>query len=467
MPSTSDSANPGTNAAQILGKRFRCPDNVADWTVDGDLFKDSGYFQLGREIICYGQCSSARPARFPTGSLYDALLGVVLNGSRVHLPFDPAQVIDNLRGERYHGAATTLKKLPSSQVLQGLYYAVRPILGVSIRRQFQKLYFRGWDKIAFPKWPVDHTVESIFEQLLVLSMKSRAIVKVPFIWFWPDGAPSCTMVTHDVETSEGLNFCSRLMDVDDSFWVKSSFQIIPEKRYAVSRFTLENIKSRGFEVNVHDLNHDGRLMNNRDEFLRRVQRINDYGRQFGAQGFRSAVMYRNTDWYDALDFSYDMSVPNVAHLEPQQGGCCTVLPFFIGKILELPLTTIQDYSLFNILDDYSIRLWKEQISLIRRKFGLISFIVHPDYIINQAARRIYAELLHHLCELRSQGETWIALPAEIAAWWRLRSELSLVDAGGFWQIQGKGSERARLAYAVLDDDRLSYELAPVAVERSS
>jgi hypothetical protein len=191
-----------------------------------------------------------------------------------------------------------------------------------------------------------------------------------------------------------------------------------------------------------------------------VQRINAYGRQFGAQGFRSAGMYRNTDWYDALDFSYDMSIPNTAHLEPQQGGCCTVFPFFIGRILELPLTTIQDYTLLNILNHNSIELWREQISLIRQKSGLISFIVHPDYITKPRARRIYADLLNHLCELRSRGETWIALPAQIAEWWRLRSEMRLVNAGGSWSIQGKGSERARLAYAVMSDNRISYEVAP-------
>jgi hypothetical protein len=462
MVRTSESRKPGADAAQVLGERFRCPDDVAAWTVKADLSNDSGYFEVGPGIICYGQCS-AHPAKSATGSLPDALMGVSVNGPSVQLAFDPAQVIDNLRCERYC-AAKTFKGLTSSRIVRGLYYAVRPILGVSLRRHFQKLYFRGWDKIPFPKWPVDHTVEDIFEQLLVLSMKSQAVTKVPFIWFWPDGAPSCTMMTHDVETSTGLKFCSQLMDLNDSFRIKSSFQIIPEGRYTVSKSALENIQARGFEVNVHDLNHDGHLMNNQYEFLRRVQRINAYGRQFGAQGFRSAVMYRNMDWYDALDFSYDMSVPNMAHLEPQQGGCCTVLPYFIGKILELPLTTIQDYSLFYILNDYSTRLWKEQISLIRQKSGLISFIVHPDYIISSRARSIYAELLRYLCELREQGETWIALPAEIATWWRLRSELILVNVNGSWQIEGNGSERARLAYAVRDGDRISYELTSVAVE---
>jgi len=393
--------------------------------------------------------------------MHDASRHITTDGSSIHLPFNPEQVVDNLRRERYSPTWTGVKVLPAKNTLREIYYRLRPLLGVSVRRHFQKLYFGGWDNVPFPNWPVDTTVENIFEQLLTLSMRSTGITRLPFIWFWPEGSPSCTMVTHDVETTAGLDFCSQLMDLNDSFGIKSSFQIIPEKRYAVAQSALEDIWARGFEVNVHDLNHDGRLMNDLDQFCRRVKHINAYGRQFRAQGFRSAIMYRNTDWYDALDFAYDMSIPNVAHLDPQQGGCCTVLPFFIGRVLELPLTTIQDYSLFNILNDYSIRLWKEQISLIRRKSGLISFIVHPDYIISPAARRVYCELLCHLFELRSQGGTWIALPGEIAAWWRQRSELSLVQEGGSWHIHGEGNERARIAYAVLDDDRISYELAPV------
>ncbi len=460
----SDSRNPRRSVADSLIEHFRCPQDVADFVVTGDLSSESGYFGFGSDTICFGPCSSGSPAKSITASMHDAGQHITINGSSIHLPFDPVRVVDNLHCERYSNSWTGIKTLSAQSPLRDLYYLIRPLLGVSLRKHFQKLYFRGWDKIAFPRWPVDTTVENILEQLLALSMKSKGVAKVPFIWFWPDGSPSCTMMTHDVETSAGLDFCSQLMDLNDSFGIKSSFQIIPEKRYSVSRSALETIRKRGFEINVHDLNHDGQPPCDRTEFLRRAQGINMFGKEFNALGFRSALMYRNTDWYDALDFSYDMSIPNVAHLEPQRGGCCTVLPFFIGNIVELPLTTIQDYSLFNILNEHSTRLWKEQISLIRRKSGLISFIVHPDYVIGQAARRVYAQLLHHLSELRSQGETWIALPGDIAAWWRLRSELSLVEVGGSWHIQGEGSERARLAYAVLDGDRISYELAPRTTE---
>jgi hypothetical protein len=153
-----------------------------------------------------------------------------------------------------------------------------------------------------------------------------------------------------------------------------------------------------------------------------------------------------------------MSVPNVAHLDPQRGGCCTVFPFFIGSTLELPVTATQDYSLFHILKDYSIRLWKQQIALIREKHGLISFIIHPDYVIEPTARRVYAELLEYLSELRAQDEIYIALPGEIAAWWKMRSEMKLVNVGDSWKIVGKGSERARIAWAVPVNDTIVYEM---------
>ena len=64
-------------------------------------------------------------------------------------------------------------------------------------------------------------------------------------------------------------------------------------------------------------------------------------------------------------------------------------PYFVGKILELPLTTRQDYSLFHILNDYSIDLWKKQLDLIRKRNGLMSFITHPDYLIEPRARNVY------------------------------------------------------------------------------
>jgi hypothetical protein len=168
------------------------------------------------------------------------------------------------------------------------------------------------------------------------------------------------------------------------------------------------------------------------------------------------VLYRNFDWYDAYEFSYDMSAPNVAHLDPQAGGCCTIMPYFIGNVLELPLTTAQDYTLFNILSVYSTDLWKQQIKVITTNHGLASFNAHPDYLLEKRAQDTYEALLAHLSELRAEGEVWTPLPKEVDRWWRQRSQMKIVGEPGQWRIEGPGKERARLAYARLAGDRLSY-----------
>jgi hypothetical protein len=138
------------------------------------------------------------------------------------------------------------------------------------------------------------------------------------------------------------------------------------------------------------------------------------------------------------------------------------MPYFIGKILELPLTTMQDYSLFHIFGDYSITQWKKQIDLILEKNGLVSILTHPDYLIDQRARSVYEELLAHVRRLRDEGTLWAALPGDVDRWWRQRHCMTLVQDGGRWRVEGTGSDRAKVAYATLQDGRLVYTLEPTA-----
>jgi hypothetical protein len=134
------------------------------------------------------------------------------------------------------------------------------------------------------------------------------------------------------------------------------------------------------------------------------------------------------------------------------------MPYFVGKLLEIPVTTTQDYSLFHILGDYSIELWKRQIELIMEKHGLMSFIIHPDYITTPRERQSYEALLAHLAALREEHGVWVPTPVEANRWWRERAELHVVEDGGSVRIEGTGKERARLAYASEKDGRLIYTL---------
>ena len=418
-----------------------------------------GFFRFGPTTTCYGQSTSGVSTSVESPALHDALKTARLKDFEVHLPFDPGQIVDNLRRERYvNHTGAKQGRIVDHPAVRKAYYAVRDLLPVSIRRHLQKVYLGGWRKLQFPNWPVDFTVDNIHEEVLRLAMKAGGVRRVPFIWFWPQGAPSCLIMTHDVETAAGRDFTADLINLDHSYGIKASFQVIPEKRYEVPDEYVQHMRSRGFEFNVHDLNHDGQLYQERGLFLQRAQKINEYIKKFGAKGFRAGVMYRNLDWYDAYEFSYDMSMPNVAHLEPQRGGCCTVFPYFVGKILEIPLTTCQDYSLFQILNDYSIDLWKQQVALIRKRNGLISFIAHPDYLMNSQARRVYESLLGYLRQIVEHDKVWMALPGEVDKWWRARSQMKLVPAGDGWKIEGPECDRARIAYATLDGDGIKYSV---------
>src|SRR5260370_12025659 len=82
---------------------------------------------------------------------------------------------------------------------------------------------------------------------------------IPFIWFWPDGYSSCATMTHDVETVVGRDFCGTLMDLDDAFGIKASFQLIPEVRYEVSDEFLPTLLDPAFAINLHNFNHTSDL----------------------------------------------------------------------------------------------------------------------------------------------------------------------------------------------------------------
>lgn len=441
--------------------RFRVPSAAVPIVVDEAKLAEPGFFRFGTSI-CYGRSAVPNRKR-PDEPLHDAMQSVAVRDGKVVLPFDPNEVIDNLRFERYpqpHRRAYENR-------LKKIYYELRPLTTPRLRRRIQRFDTRKWREIRFPKWPVDTTVETICEDLLLMSLRANGVDEVPFIWFWPRGATGCIVMTHDVETQAGLDFCLKLADLDRTFDIRTAYQLIPERRYQVPKSLLEEIRSRGCEVGVHDLNHDGKLFDDREQFLRRAKKINEYGRQYKANGFRAAVLYRNFDWYDKLEFSFDMSAPNVAPLDPQRGGCCTVMPYFIGHVLEVPLTTTQDYTLFHLLNERSPDHWKVQTKTILDHHGLVSFIVHPDYILDPDYLLVYKNLLRYLAELRSKKSLWFALPGEVDRWWRARDRMSVVKDGNAWKIVGHGAEQAVLAYAKNVKGKLTYEFPSHAVHVSS
>lgn len=448
---------------EYVTQYYRCPERYINVNLVGSLSNEAGYFKFGDQGLYYGRLYGETPSSTPNGDLWDMTRHVVTEHGVTYLPFDFTQIIDNLRFELYsndscYGASTF------SSVLMESYYLLRPFLPVAVRKHLQKARLSDWKTLKFPRWPVDRSIDHLFEQVMLASLRGQRLERIPFIWFWPDGAPSCAIVTHDVETKVGRNHCSKVIDLEDAYGIQSCFAVVPESRYEVTKEFRDSITQRGFEIAIHDLNHDGYLFRDRKEFLARAEKINAYGEQFGANGFRSAALYRNQRWFDALKFSYDMSVPNVGHLEAQRGGCCTVMPYFVGDILELPVTMVQDYALFNYLNVYSIDVWKQQIELITAQHGLMNFIIHPDYITKPREWEACHSLLTHLDALRQDTGLWITTPGKVDRWWRQRAKLKLVEAEAGVRIEGEGSERARVAFASERNGKLALTIEQVSEE---
>ena len=115
-----------------------------------------------------------------------------------------------------------------------------------------------------------------------------------------------------------------------------------------------------------------------------------------------------------LGFDYDSSYTDTDPYEPQPGGCCSYLPFFIEDLVELPITLPQDHTLFAILGHPDGSTVAGEGRRIRRRGGMVLVLTHPDYAREPACRRAWRELL----EVFARRDAWQALPREVGEWWR-------------------------------------------------
>src|SRR5262249_53436350 len=195
-------------AATVFSEHYRCEEKYGQFESAEGLSADCGYFRFSQNAICYGRTAAGSLQLNEAGEMYDVLQDVRVQGGNTVLPFDPKEVVDNLRYERYRQSSgkQSRQQITGSSVAKSVYYMIRPFLPVQVRKHLQRIYLKDWNRITFPSWPVDRTVDNIFEQLMALSVQSHGVEKIPFIWFWPDGYTGCVMMTHDVETQAGREF---------------------------------------------------------------------------------------------------------------------------------------------------------------------------------------------------------------------------------------------------------------------
>lgn len=134
-----------------------------------------------------------------------------------NIAFDPRTVVEHLHYESYISKDTKTALRGKQSLVRKLYYTIRPLLPVAVRKHLQRVFLADWSAIKFPQWPVDDTADALLREILKALLLTSDLEKIPFIWFWPEGKQGCVLHTHDVETVVGLRDCPDLMELDRSF----------------------------------------------------------------------------------------------------------------------------------------------------------------------------------------------------------------------------------------------------------
>jgi len=293
------------------------------------------------------------------------------------------------------------------------YYNVKPLiprsLQIILRRQIALRKLKSCNHI----WPTDEKAG-----------------KTPEGWAgWPGQKRFALVLTHDVETEVGHNRCHQLIELEETLGFRSSFYFVPES-YSVSQDLLNELTRKGFEVGVHGLIHDGKLYSSKKVFQERAGRIDRYLEEWGAVGFRSPAMHHNLDWIHDLNIEYDASTFDTDPFEPQSEGMGTVFPFLVSRdgsregYVELPYTLPQDFTLFVLLKERGIDIWKEKLDWIAKNGGMALLNTHPDYMnfdgkklrMEEYPAKYYEEFLLHI-RTRHKGEFWHVLPKDMSRFW--------------------------------------------------
>jgi hypothetical protein len=347
------------------------------------------------------------------------------------------------------------------------YYLIKPLLPrrlqVAVRSRIVMAKRPDYKDI----WPIDEKAG-----------------KPPKGWSgWPEGKKFAFVLTHDVEGIKGVKKSYELANIDRDRGFRSCFNFVPESCKNTNSLHRDLITS-GFEVGVHGLCHDGNLFSSRRKFVKMSKGINNFLIEWRSIGFRTPSMYHNLNWLGELPIEYDSSTFDTDPFEPQPDGMGTIFPFWVPATLnpelatrnpqptlvasssipdprsyeptttshepsqpkrpnglsdridqknqinqkgfvELPYTLPQDFTLFVLMKEKSIDIWKTKLDWIVEKGGMALLITHPDYMkyekgkcgVEEYPLRLYEEMLDYIGE-KYEGQYWNVLPKEMSRFWK-------------------------------------------------
>lgn len=349
------------------------------------------------------------------------------------------------------------------------FYAIKPIIP-----RWMQVLLRSWiarrkRQACADTWPID---------------PNSAIP--PKGWHgWPNGKRFAFALSHDVDTATGYRHCLKLAAIEEQLGFRSQFNFVPERYGTVSIRLLKELRERGFGIGVHGLKHDGKYFISKSFFKRRAYRINSYLQKWETKGYTAPAMLRRHEWMHALDMDYCISTFDTDPFEPQPEGARTIFPYYVQSsisnhgFVELPYTLPQDFTLFILLGEKTIDIWRQKLDWLAAHGGMALLNTHPDYMDfssngidgRKYSVRHYIELLLFV-QHQYAGLYYHALPKQIATVFRrapsdrerrlseYRQGQPGNSAGGFGQIHTVPYERGRTSDVTADSSMATRSWPP-------
>jgi len=346
----------------------------------------------------------------PVAAYQDASTGEVV------IPFSLADAYRSYVSERWREASANRRL--SERTLR-VFYHLKSAIPRRVQLAARRRLVARQGVPEFPSWPLDVSVGHLLRFYASCTLRAAGRTEGEFGWFWPDCHRAAIILTHDVEGDDGVRRALELADLEQEHGFRSSFNFGAWYEH-LDPGVLQELTARGFEIGMHGLTHDRQLFASRAAFEERLRPLGELAERLGAVGFRSPATHRVFDWLGELPVEYDCTIPNSDPYEPIPGGCCSVWPFFVGEVVELPYTLPQDHTLLTLLGHRSPELWLDEAEAIEREHGLIQCVTHPDagYLGDAEKRAVYAEFLTGVA---ARDGLWRALPRDVARWWRRRA----------------------------------------------
>lgn len=306
-----------------------------------------------------------------------------------------------------------------------IYYLLKPFIPRRSQISLRRAWIRQKRKRHANIWPIDE----------------RA-ARRPEGWAgWPEGKPFALVLTHDVESSKGVERCVKLAKLEERLGFRSSFNFVAED-YNIPQEVFDYLKDKGFEIGVHGINHNGNIFQSYSHFRKQAPKIDEYLTKWGAVGFRAPSMYHNLNWVGELNIEYDSSTFDTDPFEPQPDGVGTIFPFWVSRnrelatrnsdpvtglhsgYVELPYTLPQDFTLFILMKEKNTDIWAKKLNWIVEFGGMVLLNTHPDYInfdggknkLGEYPKEYYEDFLAQI-NLKYKGQYWHILPKDLARYW--------------------------------------------------